>query len=198
MAVVRCGVKPDVRQRPARDMVLASRYISQRLLSVGVGTERQIFVERLPDVFRFEPQWRATVGRPSETFPEVEVAENLLDDRSVLNKRDRAHLAAALGAEDRVNVPSALDQFAPGFGWDTAGFVGRPLRLPCIVHGFGRRQAGRLPYNVLLPGALAAGFVAVVTVVLDRLRTLFRDMLRDGGEEVGGGEHPSQAGVRRL
>jgi hypothetical protein len=88
------------------------------------------------------------IGPPERAFPEIEVAENLLDDRVILNQRDQSHLAAAFRAEHGINIPRSLDEIAPSAGGDFTAFVGRPLRLPRIVHDFGRRQPGRLPYSV--------------------------------------------------
>ena len=73
-------------------------------------------------------------------------------------------------------MPNAQDQVAPFLGrepergwWRNA----RPLR----------NQLWRQPSV-----ADAAHLVAVAAVVADHLRALVRDMLGDGGQEVGGGE----------
>jgi hypothetical protein len=103
----------------------------------------------------------------------------------ILDERDQAHLATALRTKHWINVPGFLDQFAPGAGGDFPG----SYRLWLGDFGITRSRLARRssPTNGFRP--LAAGFVAVVAVVFDCLRAFVGDVLGDGGEEVGGGEH---------
>jgi hypothetical protein len=127
------------------------------MIGAGVRAERDVVVEGFPYVFWFKPQGRATVGPTDRSFPQVEVAEDFLDDRVLFYERDQAHLAAAFGAQERINVPGALDQFAPGFRWDAATnrhTARRRSLYGCAVFVITRAEAR--DYGRRLPSALAA------------------------------------------
>src|ERR1039458_3044113 len=76
----------------------------------------------------------------------------------------------------RVNMPDPQDQVAP--------FPGRELERWWWRNA--RTMRNQLRRQAMM--ADAAHFVAVPAVVTDHLRALVRYMLRDGGQEVGGGE----------
>ena len=94
------------------------------LLGVGFRAEGKVVVQRFPDLAELEGRRRGAFRPPGRSFPKIEVAEDGLDGRVILDQGNQAHWAAAFRAEQRVHVPDFLDQVAPGAGWDAVTGVG--------------------------------------------------------------------------
>ena len=109
------------------------------------------------------------------------MAEDLLDHFVVIDKRDQFHLGAAVLTNERVNFPHLRDQLAP--------FLRRNARRVILghvdhVYVRGVRGAGL----GLALGSLAPGAIAVPPIIAHHLKPFVRDMLRDGRNELLGGE----------
>ena len=109
-------------------------------------------------------------------MPGAEVAQDLLHHPGVVNDGKDPHRVLADGAAQGVNMPNAEDQVAPFLGRELERWWWRNART---MRNQLRRQA---------PVADASHLVAVPAVVADHLCPLVRDVLGDGGQEVGGGE----------
>jgi len=57
---------------------------------------------------------------PHAGLPQPEVAQDALDDLSLVDEGHDAHLVLAMGAQQRVDFPDLLDEFAPLLGGDAA------------------------------------------------------------------------------
>jgi len=100
---------------------------------------------------------------------------------SVVDERADLHLPRAARAQERIGFPDLLNEPAPLGRGDTAGLVFGDVD---DLNGLTRGRS-------LLGGtlhALATHLVGVPAVVADKLEALVRNMLRDGRDEVAGGE----------
>ena len=84
-----------------------------------VGAKRLIIVDRR--VGEFEPEgwfrWSQSAGAVW-LFPEIQMAEDVLNYLPVLDQRDQPHFPTAFRAEQRIGIPDLLDEFTPGAGGD--------------------------------------------------------------------------------
>jgi hypothetical protein len=112
-------------------------------------------------------------------LPELEVSQDLLDDRGILDEGDDAQSAAAFGAGEGISKVDLANEACPG----ASGVAAEIVRFRV-----GQRDGCGRGRVLLSLAPLPAGLVAIVAAVPDDLLSLFRDEGGQGGQGVQRGE----------
>lgn len=122
-------------------------------------------------------------------LPQTEVAEDALNNLTVINERNNAHLFLAFRIQKRVGFPDLFDEFPPFSGWKTT----RP-RTRGFVTVRGKLVFGYVDALNVLAGsfglfggmlvALATHYIGIPTVATNKLKAFVGDVLGHGGDEV--------------
>ena len=78
---------------------------------LSVVVRERVIEERLDDPI--DTGGRRGAGQTGWLRPQFQVAEDLLDDGGVVQQGDQFYLSPAVRADERVNFPDFLDEFAP-------------------------------------------------------------------------------------
>ena len=113
-------------------------------------------------------------------MPDFKVWQDFFDDARIVDKAEDAKAAAAFRTSQRIDKIHFANEARPGASAETGEVV--------VRRGFGARSRHRSEGSHVLQPALAAGFVAIVSIIASKLESFFRDEGSQSGEGVQGGE----------
>src|ERR1035437_934519 len=126
-----------------------------------------------------DSRWRASRCQRWDSRPQAQVSQDFLHDYTLVNHGNDAHEVLADWATERIGVPDRHNDVAPFL----RGQAARRWRDYIGPQGLG----GGVYRRTRL--AAAAHLVAVSAIVTHHLNPLVRNMLGDGGQEIGGTEN---------